>query len=43
MGLALSFIIFMGFVLVLTADLIYFNGVSRAQTSAARLFVGRTP
>ena len=41
MGLALSFIIVMMFALILTADLIYFIGVSRAQTSAARLFAGR--
>lgn len=41
MGLSLSFVIFMGFVLMLTADLIYFRGVSRSQTASARLFVAR--
>jgi len=38
MLLQLSFVLFMGFIMVLMADLIYFNGVSRSQTSAARLF-----
>ena len=41
MGLLLSFVLVMIFVLMFTADLIYFKGVSRAQTSAARLFVKR--
>ena len=41
LGLSLSFVFLMVFVLVFTADLIYFKGVSRAQTSAARLFVKR--
>ncbi|MBF0235010.1 MAG: hypothetical protein HQK65_18545 [Desulfamplus sp.] len=40
MLISFSFILFMGFVISLTADLIYFSGVSRAQTSAARLFGG---
>lgn len=38
MVIALSFNMFMGFIMVLVADVIYFKGVSRAQTSAARLF-----
>ncbi|SLM29424.1 conserved membrane hypothetical protein [Desulfamplus magnetovallimortis] len=41
MLLALSFSVFMGFVLMAVADILYFNGVSRAQTSAARLFSAR--
>lgn len=41
MGLSLSCVLLMAFVLIFTADLIYFKGVSRAQTSAARLFVKR--
>jgi len=41
MGLLLSFVSVMTFLLIFTADLIYFKGVSRAQTSAARLFVKR--
>ncbi len=39
--LAFSFAVFMGFIMVLTAEGIYFKGVSRAQTSAARLFAAR--
>lgn len=38
MSLLSSFVLFAGSVMILVADLIYFNGVSRAQTSAARLF-----
>ena len=41
MGILLSFVLLMVFVLVLAADLIYFRGVSRAQTAAARLLVKR--
>ena len=36
-----SFAIFMGYVLVFVADAIYYKGVSKAQTSAARLFSKR--
>lgn len=38
MALAFSFVLITVYVILLMADLIYFNGVSRAQTSAARLF-----
>ncbi len=41
LGVLLSFVLLMVFVLVLTADLIYFKGVSRSQTSATRLLVKR--
>lgn len=41
LALAGSFALFMGFVLVAVSDLIYYKGVSRAQTSAARLFAKR--
>ncbi|MBF0411659.1 MAG: hypothetical protein HQK70_02970 [Desulfamplus sp.] len=36
--IALSFVLFVGFIIVFIADMVYFNGVSKAQTSAARLF-----
>ncbi|MBF0199952.1 MAG: hypothetical protein HQK66_01310 [Desulfamplus sp.] len=39
--LAMSFTVFMGFVILFVAEKIYFEGVSRAQTSAARLFTER--
>jgi len=38
LALAFSFVLITVYVILLMADLIYFNGVSRAQTSAARLF-----
>ncbi|MBF0204205.1 MAG: hypothetical protein HQK67_07790, partial [Desulfamplus sp.] len=40
MLLAFSFALFMGFIVLVMADFTYFNGVSKAQTSAARLFGG---
>ncbi|MGD9732699.1 MAG: hypothetical protein AB7U45_11005 [Desulfamplus sp.] len=36
--ISLSFVLFAGFVISFIADIFYFNGVSKAQTSAARLF-----
>ena len=38
--IAFSFALFIGFIMVLIADIVYFRGFSRAQTSAARLFGG---
>ncbi len=36
--IALSFILFIGYSVLFMADIVYFSGVSKAQTSAARLF-----
>ena len=41
LGLQASFVAAMGMVLIAVADRIYFQGVSRAQTSGRRLFVKR--
>ncbi|MBF0389390.1 MAG: hypothetical protein HQK71_04720 [Desulfamplus sp.] len=38
---AFSFVLFVGFLALFIADAIYFNGVSKAQTSAARVFGGK--
>ncbi|MBF0377281.1 MAG: hypothetical protein HQK72_07335 [Desulfamplus sp.] len=38
--IAFSFVLFIGFIMVVMADIVYFSGVSKAQTSAARLLGG---